>query len=240
MRKRSNFQLSLEDDEESTAKGNENIEDVSDLEESAESKRRRLAKRYVQQLQSLNGISEADDTTITDRLQRERLVRNREYAVDCSAAVSSVDFSSITPRQFNSSGLTCLALSPDDLNVYVGSKDNSFYKWDCETGQKLKIREKWRHGMEESSQASELLSVSVSFDGRYAVSGGRDNLIRVFDCRLSCAEVQTFRGHKGAISGLAFQDNSYSLFSSSFDGTIKNWHLNDMCYYETLFGHQVI
>jgi ribosomal RNA-processing protein 9 len=240
MRKRNNFRLSLEDDEESTTNEMEKIESGSDVEESAETKRRRLAKRYIQQLESTNQHFEDHEHTIPERLQRDRLLRSREYAIDCSAAVTAIDFSSIPYRQINSSGISCLALSTDALFAYVGSKDNSLNKLDCETGQRLKLKEKWRHGTTDASRSCELLSVAVSFDGKYAVSGGRDNLIRVFDCRLSCAEVQTLNGHKGAVSGLAFQDNSYSLFSSSFDGTIKNWNLNDMCYYETLFGHQVI
>lgn len=38
--------------------------------------------------------------------------------------------------------------------------------------------------------------------------------------------------------GLAFRHNSRQMFSTSEDKTVKHWNLDDMCYVETLFGHQ--
>jgi ribosomal RNA-processing protein 9 len=61
--------------------------------------------------------------------------------------------------------------------------------------------------------------VAVSTDRKYLASGGRDNMIRIYDTRLDSAkaEVQAFSGHRDAVTSLAFQKDSYSLFSGSND-----------------------
>jgi len=53
-------------------------------------------------------------------------------------------------------------------------------------------------------------------------------------------EMQTFRGHKDAISGLVFQcgTGASTLFSASLDRTLKLWNVKDMGFMDTLYGHQ--
>ncbi len=48
----------------------------------------------------------------------------------------------------------------------------------------------------------------------------------------------SFKGHRDTVSALAFRRGSHQLFSGSHDRTIKVWNLDEMCYIETLFGHQ--
>jgi ribosomal RNA-processing protein 9 len=45
-------------------------------------------------------------------------------------------------------------------------------------------------------------------------------------------------GHKDGVTGLTICNESNQLFSCSKDKSIKVWNLVDMCYIETLFGHQ--
>lgn len=94
-------------------------------------------------------------------------------------------------------------------------------RWDLETGEKTTIRPKWSRKTHPDFQSheGEVLSVAVSTDMKYLASGGRDNLVRIFDTRLnsSKAEVQSFSGHRDAVTSLAFQKDSYSLFSGSSD-----------------------
>lgn len=37
---------------------------------------------------------------------------------------------------------------------------------------------------------------------------------------------------------LAHRENTHTLFSGSFDRTVKTWSLDDRAYVDTLFGHQ--
>ena len=56
-------------------------------------------------------------------------------------------------------------------------------------------------------------------------------------------ELRSFRGHKDAVSGVAFQQTTGSgqagtLFSASLDRTLKLWNAKELGYVDTLFGHQ--
>jgi ribosomal RNA-processing protein 9 len=46
--------------------------------------------------------------------------------------------------------------------------------------------------------------------------------------------VHTFRGHRDAVSGLAFRKRTHTLYSCSYDRSIKIWNLDEMAYVETL------
>ena len=69
------------------------------------------------------------------------------------------------------------------------------------------IRAKWSRKTHPDTQChqGEVLSVAVSTD--------------IYDTRLhdGNAEVQAFTGHRDAVTSLAFQKDSYSLFSGSND-----------------------
>jgi len=135
--------------------------------------------------------------------------------------------------------VTCVCLSSDESTIYSGSKDNALIRWDSETGTKQFLRQRWSRKTSPDKQANtgEILSVAVTTDGRYAVSGGRDNMVRVYDSRTN-TEVKCLSGHRDAVTSLAFRRDTYSLFSGSSDRCLKHWDLNEMGYIETMFGHQ--
>jgi len=236
-----NLSLDFEIDEDiSEEEHNNDLDDESEHEESAESKRRRLAKQYVSKLGNvLKETAEDTDGAVSEQLKRERMIRTGKGGLDSSCYFSTLDLTTAANHQCHAPGITCLTLSPDQQVAYAGSKDNSVTKWECETGQRTIIKQRWSRSSDIQSHEGELLAISITSDGRYIACGGRDKLIRILDSRVQFGEVQIFSGHKGAISGLAFLDNSYSLFSSSLDGSIKSWQLNDKLCYDTLFGHQV-
>jgi WD40 repeat protein len=41
------------------------------------------------------------------------------------------------------------------------------------------------------------------------------------------------------VTGLAFRPGSHTLYSCSYDRSVKIWSLDDAAYVDTLFGHQV-
>jgi ribosomal RNA-processing protein 9 len=48
--------------------------------------------------------------------------------------------------------------------------------------------------------------------------------------------VKRFKGHRGAVTGLAFRQRSHTLYSCSADRAVKIWDLDEMAYVETHFG----
>ena len=45
-------------------------------------------------------------------------------------------------------------------------------------------------------------------------------------------------GHQDTVTGLAFREGEATLYSSSFDRSVKIWSLSEMAYVDTLYGHQ--
>ena len=61
--------------------------------------------------------------------------------------------------------------------------------------------------------------------------------ITIYDVRTH-SPAGTLRGHKDAISGLAFKHNTHDLYSTSLDRSVRIWSVGAMAYADSLFGHQ--
>ncbi|WFD34171.1 pre-rRNA processing protein [Malassezia cuniculi] len=96
-----------------------------------------------------------------------------------------------------------------------------------------------------------VLSLSLSNDGRYLASAGRDKRIGVWyiaphttpeRARQGAVErtrwLRALTGHKDAVRTVAFRQGSLELFSASYDRTVKLFDVSQLSYIETLFGHQ--
>lgn len=83
---------------------------------------------------------------------------------------------------------------------------------------------RFTHASELTGHRGKVLSLAVSADGRYAVSGGDDGTARVWDLR-GRREVQRFEGHTGAVYSVAFTSNTAEhVVSGGEDQTIRLWH----------------
>jgi ribosomal RNA-processing protein 9 len=156
---------------------------------------------------------------------------------------------------------TCVALQSDGQRAISGSKDHSVLIWDVQEERKgFVLCPDWKHDhhQEQQQQSStsfgegsrtrgEVLSVACSDDGRYAAVGRRDATVCIYDIRLAATTVknnrgdnlvQTFTGHKGPVTSLAFRSQSLELFSASDDRCLRQYNLSEMMYLETLYGHQ--
>jgi len=253
-----NWDDNIESSDDEDNNGNRRHESSSDNEEelTVEQQRKKIAQEYLANMTTTADSSDSDDDDsaanmnegekMFKKLTRARLKNEGKYFSDISvsigtrvSALPNLEQSALAGHQL---AVTCVALSSDDCTVFSGSKDNSVIRWDSETGAKTIIKHKWSRKTHRDTQSheGEVLSVAISSDMRYLASGGRDNLIRIYDTRLSgdCSEVQSFCGHRDAVTSLTFQKDTYSLFSGSADRCIKHWDLNEMGYLETLFGHQ--
>ena len=237
------------DDEEISSEASDNAlsdDDSEASEENPETKRKRLAKEYLNTVKTADEDEEdsLSDEAVTNKLQRERLESKGKLFRALSANAEKLTEANITTRAYSghSSSITCMVLSKDERTCFSGSKDNSVQMWDIETGTRTEIKRKWNRKTNKNTQShdGEVLSMALSSDSRYLVTGGRDNVVRVYDSRSKYSEIQAFKGHRGHISCLSFQVGTYELFSGSADRCIKHWDLNEMGYIETLFGHQVL
>ena len=64
--------------------------------------------------------------------------------------------------------------------------------------------------------------VAFSRDGKYALSGGVDKVIRLWNVKTG-VEVQHFKGHKNIVYCVAFSHDGKTVVSSSRDWTIRIW-----------------
>ena len=78
--------------------------------------------------------------------------------------------------------------------------------------------------------------LGVSPDGRWIVSGGQDDTVKVWDAATG-AEVMTLRGHKGQVVTAAFSPDGHRIVSGSRDQTLKIWDTKSQKELLTLAGH---
>jgi WD40 repeat protein len=80
-------------------------------------------------------------------------------------------------------------------------------------------------------------AVSVSPDGRLAVSGSRGNTLQVWDLE-SGACLRTLEGHKDQVSSVSMSPDGRRAVSASWDNTLRVWDLRSGACLYTLEGHR--
>ncbi|XP_049540453.1 U3 small nucleolar RNA-interacting protein 2 [Anopheles darlingi] len=205
--------------------------------ETAQDKRVRLAKDYLRQLRAdeENNDGEADEhidlesrvgRTLKGQYLNETGKIHRQLADKCCGFRASEIFMLRCKQQRLSP--TCLCVAPNDEALYVGCKSGFVIRWDLATRKRTATF---------SAKHQIIRSIAVSHDARYLVVADGTADIKVLD-GVSLAEVNCLRGHSAAVTGVAFRQHTYQLFSASDDRTVKVWSLDEMVYIETLYGHQ--
>ncbi|CAF0887871.1 unnamed protein product [Didymodactylos carnosus] len=220
-----------------------NAENDEDEETNVHERRLNLAKQYIADIEKQEEEKNLDRDLVSERLRDDVLEQTGKlHRQVASTYTQPVLYHTCHGHQQT---VTCVAVSSDGNYVYSGSKDCSIIKWCLVTGKKLHLIRRLTKPKDESAKSTatvcghynHVLSLALSTDGLYLVSGDKSNLIQIWNGN-TCQHLKTFRGHKGPVTGLVFRRNSHQLFSASHDRSVKVWNLDEMTYVETLFGHQ--
>ncbi|CAI5745609.1 unnamed protein product [Peronospora destructor] len=238
--------------EQMSATSGEESEEEDEQKETPQEKRLRLAKVYLGKIttQKIGGMDdEAADNDNDDvaelvsvRLQQDTLEAMGKLFKKVAAdyVVFEFDTNSSTFLKGHRLPVTSLCLLEDGRTAFSAAKDGSLLRWDLAQQKKTKLTlPKNDVGAEKATTDKDrcVLALAASSDGKFLASGGCDKLVRVWDVEKN-ELLESFSGHRDAVSSLAFRLRSHSLFSGSFDRSIKHWNLTEMGYIETLFGHQ--
>ncbi|KAN0032715.1 hypothetical protein ACTFIV_006635 [Dictyostelium citrinum] len=225
---------------------------VVEEDETTDERRLRLANEYLEKIRKTRQDLDLDDA-VKDDLDKS----SGKYQYSYRQQVSNIKFiensSNITILKGHSSPITCIVLSDDQSIAYSASRD-IIIKWDLMNKIKLnkikgfipskknriELESLGKEGKEEFKKKSyqgKILSMALSFDGKYLVTGGEEKLIKVWDTE-TMEVVETFKGHKDVISALSFRKGTYTLYSGSNDRTVKIWDLSQMAFVDTRYGHQ--
>jgi len=79
-------------------------------------------------------------------------------------------------------------------------------------------------------------AVAVSADGRRALSGGADNVLRLWDTKTG-KEIRRFPGHTGRVWTVAFSPDGRRAASAGFDKVIRLWDLSSGREIRQFSGH---
>eukprot|EP00958_Prasinococcus_capsulatus_P004107 scaffold382_cov380-Prasinococcus_capsulatus_cf.AAC.21 len=236
-----------ENDEPGWEEEPEDDEDVAD-------KRLRIAREYLARVQQDvadrrgdDAGEEEDEDGVSAELQRDnledagRLQRQIARLVDTSQAQHEMRF-----HRTQQLPVTSVALTRDESTCYVGSKDGTILQVDIESGQRRKFVSSYLDATEGKQRKQQkgkgriprdINSVAVSDDGTMVASAHSSGLVCVWDSR-SGQRVARFPGHRGRVSCVKFREGTRTLYSGSYDRTVKVWSCDELAYIDTLYGHE--
>jgi ribosomal RNA-processing protein 9 len=162
-------------------------------------------------------------------------------------------FSNAVSALFRMDSITTTGIAVCNPYIYTVTKDRYLIKWELpayppplatknNTPAKKPKRVRYVRGGRKGDEnfeghTDDILCVAASADGKFVVTGGKDNKLIVWDAE-TLRILKIFKHHRAAVTGLVFRRGTNEVYSSSSDRTIKLWSMNELAYVETLFGHQ--
>ncbi|CAL7936460.1 unnamed protein product [Xylocopa violacea] len=237
---------SVPDDNESIASTDEELAEENqrheeyeseDEEETAQEKRLRLAKKYLQEIEEKEKErAEFEEGAVTKRLHEEYLEEKGRLRKTVAANYVNYGEPIVMRCKEHKSAITCLCLSSNGKFLYSGSKDGSLVKWSLKERTKLKAIKGKTKSSQNGMKCVQCLAIST--DGKFLVAGDSGcKHVKVF-CGDTLNLIKNLQGHRDIVTGLVFRKDTHTLYSTSNDRSVKVWNLDDMAYVESLFGHQ--
>ena len=253
--------ISDSDDEQGNVSYDEGAEEERDedevdseeefAQESAADKRRRLAKQYLENLKQETedydfDAQDLDNDIIAKRL-KEDVAETKGHVYRYIA--DNLLLSDIKPTitRVGSKALTSLAVRFP--YAYTVSKDMELIKWDIRDFKKKPQRVRHTRGgkkfievsnePKDNGHCDEILTVAVSPNGKFVVTGGRDKRLLVWSSEsLAPLRVLETRDRRGEVLGLVFRRGSDQLYASCADLKVRTYSINQFAQLEILYGHQ--
>eukprot|EP00966_Prymnesium_polylepis_P155203 3584266-Prymnesium_polylepis.1 len=157
--------------------------------ETAQERRVRLAREMIGKMDDAARrrqdaeTDEAEDV-VAQSLEEDALRKAGRFRVEIGAALRGHSVPREAVRTLRGPRLspTCVALVPDESAAFCGCKDGSISRWDLGSGQRTLIPS-GRGGEGRPGHKRDVLSATVSPDGRLLVTGSRDQTILMWDIR---------------------------------------------------------
>lgn len=95
-------------------------------------------------------------------------------------------------------------------------QDSSIWKWDVETGKRTLFNLGSRNngddnnGTHRHGHKGDILCMSLSSDGVYLATGGKDKTVRIWDTR-SNEMVKKFHEHRDVVTGVCFRKDALDV-----------------------------
>ncbi|XP_014385209.1 PREDICTED: U3 small nucleolar RNA-interacting protein 2, partial [Myotis brandtii] len=202
---RMNEEISSDSESESLAPRRTEEEEQEELEETAQEKKLRLAKLYLEQLRQQEDekaeAREFEEDQVAGRLKEDVLEQRGRLQKSVAKEIQVPAPADIRVLRGHQLSITCLVITPDDLAIFSAAKDCTIIKWSVESGRKLHVIPRAKKGAEGQppGHSSHVLCMAISSDGKYLASGDRSKLILIWEAP-SCRHLYTFTGHRDAVS----------------------------------------
>ncbi|XP_017783630.1 PREDICTED: U3 small nucleolar RNA-interacting protein 2 [Nicrophorus vespilloides] len=235
-------------EDESHLNDDANRSSSEDEHETAQEKKIRLAKIYLDEIKKLEQ-RKIENQTLDDnlrgdlvqkKLQEDYLSQTGRLKLFVAKKYTGYDENQIVTLRNNvhKNCITCFCISSDNKFMFSGSKDGGLIKWSIEEKKKVL-------GLPFSSKNTEssivghsrsIMSIAISSDNKFLAVGDETQNIQIWN-PVNLKHVHTLKGHRSSVTALTFRKDTHTLYSGSKDKAVKVWSLDEMSYVESVFGH---
>lgn len=224
------------EDEELDGVNGAGYESSEEEEETAQDKRLRLAKKYLEEIQREEELrAEANDATpdIAKRLGNDYLESIGRLKKNIADNCTGFDLDNAVTLKHKKQKLpmTCFCLTTDEKFLFSGSKNNVVLKWDLSKSKPCGTIDLQKKAVKNSRPF--VVSIAISTDSKYLAIADGSSIIQIW-CPNELVHLHNFSGHRDTVTGLVFRKDTHQLYSCSKDRSVKIWSLDEMAYIESL------